>query len=271
MIAPFARTMVVRGYEVDDTRTTPLPVVLSYLEQLRWEWIAAPEWGLAEGVHTGHFFVVRHQVLELVDRPRFGEALTITGEIEKVGRSLVQVRHVLTVGDRRAGHARVSGVWLGPDRRLAKLPDAARAIGREQSAALGELALMGADADAVLPGDEALSFIDAPRRVYRARGLDLAAEAALEAPVVAEVTVRPSDCDVFAHVNASQYLRYFDDARLALGHPGLLQRVALDYRNEALAGDRLSIRARRRSETLLDMTLERGDEVLCAAVLGVIG
>ena len=98
-VPPVTRVFTVRGYEVDSTRTTPLPVVLSFLEQLRWEWIIDPRWGLAEGVHTGHFFVVRRQILELVERPRFGDRLTITGQVEKIGRSLVVVRHILTLDD----------------------------------------------------------------------------------------------------------------------------------------------------------------------------
>jgi acyl-CoA thioesterase FadM len=272
-VPPVTRVFTVRGYEVDDSRTTPLPVVLSFLEQLRWEWIVDPAWGLAEGVHTGHFFVVRRQVLEIVERPRFGDRLTITGQVERIGRSLVVVRHVLTLDDgsgpRRAGTARVTGVWLGPNRRLARLPDAARALGRDQAAALGPLQHQGAERDAVIEGEEALSFMDAPRWVHRSVGLDVTFADDLALSTVQTLTVRPSDCDVFAHVNASQYLRYFDDARIALGHAGVLQRVALDYRAEALAGDTIAVRSAAQGDELV-MVLERDGEALCAGVLRVV-
>ncbi|MEZ4321030.1 MAG: thioesterase [Myxococcota bacterium] len=268
---PFERTMVVRGYEVDESRTTPLPVVLSFLEQLRWEWIADPAWGLAEGVHTGHFFVVRQQILELVERPRFGDALTITGALERIGRSVVVVRHRLRVDGRIVGHARVTGVWLGPDRRLARLPEKAREVGRIQVASLMPEPVEGAERDAVLEGEEARSFVDAPRHVYRVRGLELEPPERLDVAPCAKLLVRPSDCDVFAHVNASAYLRFFDDARLRAGIPGLLQRVALDYRAEALAGEALDLRlGERRPDGTLDAVLERDGTVLCSGVLGVV-
>jgi len=266
---PFSRTQIVRGYEVDASRTTPLPVMLSFLEQLRWEWIADPAWGLAEGIHHGHFFVVRQQILEMVERPRFGDALTITGALEKVGRSLVHVRHILSIDGRHVGHARVQGVWLGPDRKLARIPPLARQIGREQGASLGPMSICGADEDAILHGDSERSFLDAPRHLYRARGLELTPPRALDVPISAAVKVRPSDCDVFNHVNASQYLRYFDDARIALGHTGMLQRVGLYYPAEALSGDELTIRIQPNGDELYGV-LERDGTLLCGAVLGTI-
>jgi acyl-CoA thioesterase FadM len=265
---PFERTIVVRGYEVDSTRTTPLPVVLSFLEQLRWEWIADPAWGLDQGVHDGHFFVVRQQVLELVERPRFGDRLTLTGEMEKVGRSLVVVRHRLSVDGRPVGHARVTGVWLGPDRKLARLPELAREVGRRASEAPTPFgSLPGAPEDAVLDGSRARSFLEAPRIVHVARGLDLEPPTSLSDARVCSIVVRPSDNDVFGHVNASTWLRFFDDTRLALGHSGLPHRVALDYRAEAVAGDRIDVSVAPLSAGVLGCLATRGDTILCAGAL----
>lgn len=265
---PFERTFRVRGYEVDVTRTTPLPVVFSFLEQLRWEWLAEPAWGLVDGVHGGSFFVVRSQIVELVERPRFMDELTVTGEMEKVGRSVVSVRHRLRCGDRELGHARVQGVWLGPDRRLARIPDAAREVGRRHAETLGPLgSLAGSPEDAVLPGADARSFLDAPRIVHRARGLELSTEPPpADAPSV-HLVVRPSDCDVFDHANASSWLRWFDDARLALGHVGMPARCAVEYHAEAVAGDALTVSVWDRGDQIVGCAATRGDTLLCTGAL----
>ncbi|MCA9571208.1 MAG: acyl-[acyl-carrier-protein] thioesterase [Myxococcales bacterium] len=264
MIGDFARTNVIRGYEVDASRTTPLPVVFSFLEQLRWEWMTDPAWGLQDGLHDGYFFVVRRQVLELVERPRFGDALHITGTIETVGRSQIVVRHRLSVDGRPVGHARVTGVWLGPNRRLARLPDTARELGRLQAAQdgpFGELPHPGpAEADA------SPSFIAAPRQLFAPRGLDLEPDYTFEAEGSRELVVRPSDCDVFEHVNASSCLQFCDEVRKLEGLGGLTNRAGIDYRNEALAGDRLAVDWRRSGDGLV-FRIRRGDEALCAAVV----
>lgn len=259
----FSRTYHVRGYEVDATRTMPLPVALSFLEQLRWEWIADPEWGLDQGVNSGFFFVVRHQVLELVDRPRFGETLVVEGRLERVGRSEVIVQHRLKVDERVMGHARVRGVWLGPNRRLARIPDAARELGRQQAETLPPWEPPKGAAEDTVIGDNP-SFLDAPRRVYKGRGLGLALE---DVPMTHEttVTVRPSDCDVFQHVNASQYLRYCDDARWAAGNHHHANRVLLDYVDEALAGETLTIQGGPCSQGW-QSRITRDGKLLCAVV-----
>lgn len=263
-IGDFCRTYTVRGYEVDATRGMPLPVALSFLEQLRWEWIADPDWGLDVGVRDGFFFVVRRQVLELVEKPRFGDRLTVRGRLEKVGRSQVVVQHRLEVDDRVVGHALVHGVWLGPNRRLARIPDRARELGRRQADELAPwLPPEGADEDGVI-GDSA-GYMDAPRQVYAARGLDLA-ERDFEPTHRVPVVVRPSDCDVFAHVNASQYLRYCEDAAETVGAELRGNRVLLDYADEALAGQALTIELAP-DEQGWQARVVRDGKLLCAVVL----
>lgn len=263
-MTPFARTYRVRGYEVDGSRTMPVPVALSFLEQLRWEWMVDPEWGLDVGVHDGYFFVVRKQVMELVERPRFGELLTVEGRLEKVGRSQVIVQHQLSVGDRIVGHARVQGVWLGPNRRLARIPDLPRQLGRRQAEEIPAWEPpAGHSEDAVL-GDNP-SFLEPPRRVYRGRGLNLEA---VDFEPIYETTlvVRPSECDVFQHVNASQYLRYCEDARFAAGQTGLPNTVFLDYAGEALSGDALRIESAP-VDGVWQSRICRGEELLCRVVM----
>lgn len=261
----FNRTYVVRGYEVDGTRVMPLPVALSFLEQLRWEWMVAPGWGLAEGVELGFFFVVRHQILELVEKPRFGDRLTVRGRLEKVGRSQVVVRHRLEIDERVIGHALVRGVWLGPNRRLARIPDAARELGRRQAKEIPPWdPPVGADSDAVLGTSP--SYLDAPRHVFRARGIELKTRD-FEPTSRTELVVRPSDCDVFQHVNASQYLRYCEDALLAAGGEVRGNRVLLDYADEALAGQTIAIELAPDGE-LWQARVTREGRLLCGVVLG---
>lgn len=262
MIPPFERTARIRGYEVDDSRTTPLPVVFSFLEQLRWEWMADPAWGLAEQIHAGHFFVVRRQQVELVERPRFGDAVRITGAIEKVGRSQVHIVHRLFVDDRVVGHARVLGVWLGPNRRLARLPDAARALGREQAAQdepLGVLPQIAIPCDGAAP-----SFLKAPRRLFAPRGLDLDVQGTFEPEAEDTLVVRASDCDVFEHVNASTWLHYCNDVRKRAGLRGTANRALLDYRKEALEGETLTVGWAYADRGLV-FSIRRDDDIVCMA------
>jgi acyl-CoA thioesterase FadM len=265
------RTTTIRGYEVDASRTTPLPVLFSFLEQLRWEWMAQPEWGLEDGLHNGHFFVVRRQQMELVERPRYRDALTIDGVIEQIGRSRIVVQHRLSIGDRVVGHARVTGVWLGPNRRLARLPDAARERGRRQSALarpFGTLASAPRVLDTANP-----SFLDAPRVVFAPVGLTLDVVPFTPEGSV-ELVVRDSDCDVFAHVNASRWLDYCQDVRRHLarsgvdGLDGLSNRALIDYAGEALAGERLTVDWAR-DDGMVRFRIHRDGTPLVDAVLGL--
>lgn len=264
LIPAFERTDVIRGYEVDVSRTTPLPVVFSFLEQLRWAWMSDPAWGLQQGLHEGCFFVVRRQEVELVERPRFGDPVHITGVIESVGRSRIVVRHRLTVDGRPIGHARVVGVWLGPNRRLARLPDVARARGREQARfdePFGRLPCPAPDLEV-----REHSFLDAPRQLFTPVGLGMEVDFDMEPEHVRKVVVRPSDCDVFQHVNASTWLHYCNDARKQAGDHGVYNRAVIDYRNEALAGEHLQV-GWRTSGTGLDFVIERDGAPLVAARL----
>ncbi len=241
-MTPFQITFTVRGYEVDTSRSTPLPVVFSYLEQVRWAWMTDPSWGLHEHLRRGCFFVVRRQALELLRRPRFGERITVDAAIEDVGRSRVVVRHTLFFDERPVGRARVLGVWLGPDRRLARLPDQARERGRAK-----------ARAPTPRPGP----LLPEPR-------FDLRPEHHHR------VRVRPSDCDVFGHLNASRWLDLMNDARHRAGYHDPARAAVIDYRREAVAGDALVIAWRRDGATHF-FRVERDGEALCAAAVVLDG
>jgi acyl-CoA thioesterase FadM len=254
--APYQTVLRTRGYECDRTRTVPIPVFMSYLEHLRWEVIRRPELGLEPLLDQGCFFVVGRQAVELLVRVGLGVELRLTTRIEKVGRATAEVTHAVhrVVDDVLVAHARVMGMWLGPDRRLARLPDSLREVWRQHDA-LPRPALSpptpAAGASAYTP-----SIVSPPEVVHTMCGLDGLApppDGPPEGAWAYQMTVRPSDIDIFDHVNAASYLRFCDDARLAAADAGALGpaegqrargpavRVAIAYHREAVRGDALTI------------------------------
>lgn len=256
MEAPYQTVLTTRGYECDRTRTVPIPVFMSYLEHLRWEVIRRPELGLEPLLDQGCFFVVGRQAVELLVRVGLGVELRLTTRIEKVGRATAEVTHAVhrVADDVLVAHARVMGMWLGPDRRLARLPDSLREVWRQHDALprseLSPPALTGG------PASYTPSIVSPPQVVHAMCGLDGLAPPTDGPPPGAwayEMTVRPSDIDIFDHVNAASYLRFCDDARLAAAEAGALRpaagergqhpavRVAIAYHREAVRGDALTI------------------------------
>ena len=241
--------LTTRGYEADPTRRVPLPMVFQYLEHLRWRSIIDPTSGLAPFVDQGFFFVVHKQSLVL--RRGFGQDTDIRVFLwpTKLGRSSIDMRHEVR---RRSDNvvlaeAKVTGLWLGPTRRLARIPDALRAFcdgleAPEAAAPMGE----------ENHGERLeTSFIRPPDVLYPATPLSVEAPAHDSVPDDAleyRCMVRPSDLDIFRHVNAATYLRYCDDARVAaegyLGAAGRAPSVqaALHYSRETLEAEEVHIR-----------------------------
>ena len=115
---PFELPLVTRGYECDNTRTIPIPVLFSYLEQCRWDWIAHPAFGLVELIHAGHFFVVHEQTLALRRRVGMGVAVRVRGVLERAARCVVQVRQdVVRESDGAAGRGSCGGAGRVGERR----------------------------------------------------------------------------------------------------------------------------------------------------------
>ncbi len=238
---PFEVAFRTRGYETDATGTVPAHVFLSYLEQLRWEWMSYDPLGLRELVLEGYFFVVQQQALEVLAPVTMRRDLRATGVVEHVGRSQVHVRHlVLDEDGTRVASARVTGLWLSPKRHLVRVPDQLRAYKASQAATLAEY-----------PTPPSLS---APK----------------EAPADAHthpITVRPSDLDRFSHVNAATYLRFFQDARLACApDTGRAREVALVYDREAVAHDELVV-STWRDDGVFRFMLRRAEETLCRGAI----
>jgi acyl-CoA thioesterase FadM len=241
--------LTTRGYEADPTRRVPLPMVFQYLEHLRWRSIIDPTSGLAPFVDQGYFFVVHKQSLVL--RRGFGQDTDIRVYLwaTKVGRSSIEMRHEVR---RRSDNvvlaeAEVTGLWLGPTRRLSRIPDALRAFCADLEPPTP------ATPDGAEDHGERLetSFIRPPDVLYPSAPLSLEAPDVTAIPddtIEYRCHVRPSDLDIFAHVNAATYLRYCDDARVAaeglLGSAGRAACVqaALHYSRETLEGEEIQIR-----------------------------
>jgi len=259
------RHLVTRGTEIDATATVPLPIFVRYFEHLRWLDIQDPRLGLVDLLHESHFFVVRMQVVELRRRVGQGVPLRLATRFLQVGRSTATVRHTAhrETDGALVAHARVMGAWLGPSRRLARLPEAFRAFAQADLEALAR----GVDDDGHAPhvarvvvpeGGSARSFLAPPEHVFSRLGLDDEPPLIVDRQVTERrfdhahhLVVPPRDLDVFSHVNAATFLGYCDDARHAARARGVYRddvrgdgwvvRAGLFYHREATAGDALEV------------------------------
>lgn len=215
------RTLSVRGYEAGPSGIVPLSAFARYFEHLRWESAEDPAMDLARMFTNGHRMVVRAQQLQH-DRPvGVGDVLRLFLWVGRIGRASMDLWHEarLDRSGELVARGLVTAVYLGQDHRPHPIPDDAR------------------------------TMVDA------AGVSQLVAPPSARAPAGAwtcDVRVRPSDLDLFDHVNHAVYASYFDDARwlgsrdkvfgdrtaLALRPPRAL---AIDYRREALADQPLEI------------------------------
>ena len=250
----FTAEIVTRGTEIDTTATVPMNAYVRYFEHLRWLVMQEPELGLVDLIHEGHFFVVRSQTLALRRRIGQGVGLHLETRFSEVGRSTARVHHTARqISDGAVvAEAQVIGVWLGPHRRMARLPDTFRAAAQARRSDARPATDPAAVARVLgTSGGRPMSFTAPPVVELAPLGVEV------EAPPVAAffdfehaIVVPPRDLDVFSHVNAATFLAYADDARwfaaragvlppdLALGH---VARVALFYAREACVGDALRV------------------------------
>ena len=241
----FSRTITTRGYEPDRHATVPVQRYLNYLEWLRWEFIQDPETGLCEGLRSGHFPVVRSQRFELIQRVGMGRELTLWAKVTKVGRSTVTLEHhVVAVDDGTlVAHAIVEGLWLGPSRRLVRIPDSFRDLAK------GHANCEPPDFELPSPvrnqDDGPLIHTSPSPCVFERRGLDLTLGEPPESTFESERIIRPSDIDIFSHVNAATYVDMFEDALyhaykkgglgIELNHrPGPVNRLMIQYDRESV-------------------------------------
>lgn len=261
-----------RGYEAGPSRRVPLPMVFQYMEHLRWRCIIDPASGLAPFVDQGYFFVVQKQ--RLVLHRAFGQDtdLRVYLMAGKIGRSAIDLTHEVRRRSDGAliASAEVTGLWLGPNRRLCRIPDALRSFATELE---GPPEPTAVQAECHADRMES-SYIRPPEQVFPARGLDIEAPTEADVPSDAlafEVLVRPSDLDIFAHVNAATYLRFCDDARAAAeGVWGAIGRApacraAIHYARETLEGEVLTVRSWRPTDTELSFALFAGGVLRASA------
>lgn len=242
-------TFTVRGDELDRTGTVGGAQLLRYLENGRWQATMAAENSMAALFTGGRKMVVRAQRMQLGVAVSWGEALTLQTWLTRTGRTSVDIGHLLTreSDGARVCEAMLTGVQIDETGRPTPLPDdvVAQVGGRELDSHL--LTTTFADS---LPSD------------------------AWAWPQ----TIRPSQTDLFRHVNHSRYVDLFEDARwfmersrsIAVWRPKrTLALVALEYRREAKAGDDVRVLLQLRDADTLDAVLLRGDETLTRGVLQV--
>ncbi len=275
---PYSIDLVTRGYEADPTRRVPLPMMLQYLEHLRWRSIVDPTSGLAPFVDLGHFFVVRNQ--EMCVQRAVGQDTALRAYMwpRGIGRSRIELGHELRRVEDGAlvARAHVVGLWLDPNRRLSRIPDALRTFSAAIEAP--EEAPAASSSTAATDRHES-SYIRPPDLVFPERGLDIVPPADPPADGAFEYRthVRPSDLDIFAHVNAATYLRFCDDARVAsdgilgLGLRRPLMRCSIHHEKETVEGEPMRIQLWRPQpdEDLLAFWITAGedDSLRCSATV----
>ncbi len=283
LTGPFALPLTPRGYDSDVTGTIPLPLVFRYFEHARWQCISDARLGLIDLIHDGHFFVVHKQTVEVLRRIGPWSDLTLFTHFLSAGRSSAAVGHELV--RKRDGaliaRARVQGAWLGPNRRLARLPQVFRDFAAAQIDELRGGKHIHTHDPTPPPTGHARSFFAPPEVVHPGLGIDADAPSLEPLPAVFthEVVVPERDLDMFSHVNAATWVRYINDARRAAaradklphaqGAGGFNVRTAIHYRHEAVAGDRLQIALAPLPSGALGawITRDASPEVLCCAAV----
>jgi acyl-CoA thioesterase FadM len=250
----FMRELTTRGYEPDLSATIPAGRLLNYLEQLRWEFIQDPESGLVEHLASGHFPVLRSQRIEMVQRVGMDTCLELYARVRKVGRNIVSIEHhVIDAQDRSlVAHAIVDGIFLGPNRRPVRIPESFRALAKQHDA-------LGAPSHILHPSHQPghqgpLIHTNPDRTVYAPIGLDTFThpQAPVEVPFEWNLQVRPSQIDIFSHVNAATYVEMFTDALFEAVQSGQeafkglnqasIRRLAIHYQQEATVQQKLVVR-----------------------------
>ena len=231
----FQTSLRVRGYEVGAQRVVPLSVLAQYTEHARWQAFYEQSLGVDLMFTGGRRMVVRSQRFDLLRPvPPLAE-LRVTLWIERVGRTSLDFgQEIILTGLPNLPCA--TGLPVAAAASLAQGPQVAvRALVRAVS--------VGTDGRPLaLP--ESLRALEAPRdlepisRLTPANPLD-AGHGGLAR--VAHLRARPSDVDVFQHVNHGQVVAFYDDARLALYPDARPVSLTVSYDAEIFAGDELEV------------------------------
>jgi len=131
--APVAETSItVRSGEIDSFGHVNHAVFLHYFEHARFEALEAAgfRWPLLQE-HDWQIYVVRIEV-DYLAQARRGDALRVRTWAEGFRRTSMVLGQEIVREDGGAGEiviarARVTAVWIGPDRRPMRVPDSVRA------------------------------------------------------------------------------------------------------------------------------------------------
>lgn len=229
----------VRGYELDRDAAVPPAVLLRYMEHLRWATLeSSGRVDLSRLFQGGQRLVVVAQQLRLERELGLGQQVAGTLSLGRVGRSSMDFLHRFVADDQAVvARGSVTVVFLDQAGRSTPLPDELRAE---------------ADPDAARP--------------------QLAPGLVGEAPPGAWTMHRevlPSELDLLRHVNHANYLSYAEDARILAAAeraeiPGGRPRaVALDYRKQAVLGDRLQLVVWSAAPGEAGVNIVRGEQEVC--------
>jgi len=234
-LTEFQTSLRVRGYEVGAHRVVPLSVLAQYTEHARWQ--AFYERSLAVDLMFtgGRRMVVRSQRFDLLRPVPPLADLRVTLWVERVGRTSLD---------------------FGQEILLTGLPDLPGATGLPSAAAtaleagpqvavraLVRAVSVGTDGRP-LPLPEPIRDLEAPRGLAPLPRLTPASPLTADTGGLARVAhfrARPSDVDVFQHVNHGRVVAFYDDARLALAPDTRPLSVTISYDAELFAGDELQV------------------------------
>jgi YbgC/YbaW family acyl-CoA thioester hydrolase len=120
----------VRSYELDGFAHMNHAVFMNWFEQARFDVFEAGGFPAPEIQGRGWgVYVVRIEV-EFLKEARFGDELVIRSWVEDVGRSSMTFHQVASPAAEPgvvSAEARVRAVWIGPNRRPARIPAVVRA------------------------------------------------------------------------------------------------------------------------------------------------
>ena len=200
----------VRGVEMSANGCVSISHIARYCEHARWEAFKDPDFVLVGRIAGG---VVRAARYEYLEPARYPEALRVQTWLSRVGRTSFGHGHLVE---------REDGTVI----------------------ARADIAIVNLDGGRPAPLDPALRDFVEPSPAGPAPAL---ASRAGE-PFVRRFVVRPSDLDLFRHVNQARYLDFADDTlqlAAAAGHAAGSDRpigaLSLEYQAEARGGQVLQM------------------------------
>lgn len=124
---PVTSPFTVRSYELDSFGHLNHAVFLNYFEQARFDALDACGWPIRRVLERGWaVYVVRLEVDYLAE-VLWGDDVRVETWVSSVRRSSMILEQVMTRKDGTiAARARVTGVWVGENRRPVKMPDELR-------------------------------------------------------------------------------------------------------------------------------------------------